>query len=218
MTQIVDVQPRFVNGEMVYYESQLGSVSSGANKVAGAAAMVATVALYVPAPAGPVIAAVAGIVAGAAALIGKLFNQDKANAYKAEREGFEKAIIEIKSQNLEVDTKITQLQSGLNKINSDLKKQGFSGFGSINEGLGFCVIGCKKKKESGRLNNAKDEYARVLNEQAQKQATLQALITEYNTIVTRLYNLSQGKKVNNMVLYGAGGLALVVVGILIFKK
>jgi hypothetical protein len=248
MTQTIDMVPTTRNGEIVYLDARekkpgLGAfVNTAANitSVTSAAAaavptkpvnyqsdfsktanVVATGAGVVAAatgaiiPIGTIIAAVAGIVGAAAVLLGKIFANSKAKQYAAERGQWEQANAQIRYENEQLDNQYLQTVSAINAlkdkidISRGIKKA---------QGLGLCIIGCKKKEEKAKLMSAQEENAVLASEQKAKTDAMSSLLDEYNKLIKGLLELKESKSTNEWLIYILGGSALLLGGYYAYTK
>jgi gas vesicle protein len=180
---------------------QEGNSGLGDAKQTGSAMMAIGGAVAVIVPVGTVVGA---IIAAAGALISLFANGKKAQKLAAERAQYEQVNAQLKDQNAQLDIKVQSLVASINKLKQDL------GISTPISGLGFCLIGCKKKEEKRKLDSAKDVYAQLTKAQDEKISLLNKMSEEVESLLL--------KKRNRMLIYIGLGLAALTVGGIIIKN
>jgi hypothetical protein len=195
----------------VTYQSDFSKVS---NTVAvGATAVAAVTAVFVPV--GTVIAAVAGIVAVAATVLGKVFKNSAAKKLAAERQEYEKVNADIKFENQQLDEQYASATVAINQLKAEVSAL----HGVPHEpGLGLCLINCKKNAEQAKLNTAKDQYAVLFREQENKTKLMQDLLDEYNKLVASILVIKQQKANKDILWWILGGSAVLIGGYLLYDN
>lgn len=214
ITQVGMAVNNLVPNKPVNYQSDFSKVS---NVVATGAATVAAVAAVLPPP-GQLVAAVAGVVAVAATLLGKVFANSKAKAYAAERQQYEEAIASIKTENTQLDQSYAQTKSMIEQLKAQLRSVGLGCPDTmLDNGLGLCIINCKAKKEKSKLEQAKEDYAYYTNLQQQKIVAMQNLLDEYNKLMAGALKVNEIDALNNKLIIGGIGLAAVIFVVALYK-
>lgn len=214
ITAATSAASSLIPNKPVNYQSDFSKVSS---VVATGAAAVASVAVFFV-PAGPVVAAVAGVVAVAATLLGKVFANSKAKAYAAERKQYEEAINSIKSENFQLDESYAKTKTMVQDLKNLIKAKGLGCIDNdSSDGLGICIIGCKAKKEKARLENTKDDYEYYSNLQQQKIVAMQNLLDEYNKLMAGVLKIQDTESTNQKLLLVGGGIAALAFIVALYK-
>lgn len=188
--------------------------SKTANVVAtGAATIAAAVSVFFPA--GTVVAAVAGVVAAAAALLGKVFQNSKAKAFAAERGEYEKVNAEIKYENVQLDAQYDAAYQAINQMKAALSSLNGLSYDDRNlNGLGLCLWNCKDEK--AKLQSAKAEYETLVTQQNNKTKLLASLLDEYNKLLKAGFELKANKSTKDWLLWILLGTAALGGGYLLY--
>lgn len=182
--------------------------SKVANTVGAVAGTVAAYAVYLY-PVGTVVAAVAGIVAAACLLLGKLFANSKSKAMAAERAQYESAIAQLQFENVELDNQYSQTFNAVQQM-----RQMISGLNGV-DGLGLCLFNCKDEK--AKLNTTKAEYEALQKQFDEKTKALMTLIDEFNKLMREYSSLLQTSQAKDVALYAILGVAVLGAGIAIMS-
>lgn len=167
----------------------------GDGKVVGSTMMAVGGAVAVIVPIGTIVGA---ILAAAGALI-SAFSNGKAARKAAEEAGkYENSNNILKSENAQLDSKITDLQNAIVKAKKDL--------GVSDGGLGWCLINCAKNKAKERLKTAKEIFEELNKAQELRVQTFESLTAEVQRLFLKKKNL-------NYLYIGTG---VVVLGALIY--
>jgi uncharacterized protein with von Willebrand factor type A (vWA) domain len=158
------------------------------------------------------------VVAAAAALLGKIFGNSKAKQYEAERHQWEAVNAQIRYENEQLDNQYLVTRQAIDDLKSRINMlSGFDGINGVN-GLGLCVIGCKKKAEKEKLMNAQEENKVLVDEQNAKTKAMGALLDEYNKLIKSLLELNQSASTNEWIFWILGGSAALLTGYLVIKN
>jgi len=157
-------------------------------------------------PAGTVVAIVAGVVAAAAALLGKIFARAKSKELDAQRAQWDALNAQLKTENADLDLKYENLKANMatfRKEVSNLTGIDFT-FGKDNsvQGLGFCIFNCKKKAAEQNLNTSKQQNESLKKAQTEKIALIQELLKEWDILTAAAINFKNKGKQNAMLITG----------------
>lgn len=194
----------------VTYQTDFSKVANNIASIAGTVAAVAAVI-----PGGQIVAVVAGVVAAACLLLGKLFGNSKAKALAAERAQYETAIAQLQYENLELDNQYTQTYNAVQQM-----RQMISGISGVDHGggLGLCIFNCKKNEEEAKLDAAKAEYNQLNQLFEEKSKALMHQVDEFNKLMREYNSLLQDSQTKDIALYAILGLAALGAGIAIFSS
>lgn len=220
ITQVTSAAAAAVPNKPVTAQSDF---SKTANVVATGATVVAAVTVAIV-PFGTVIAAVAGIVAAAAILLGKIFGNSKAKQYAAERAQWEQVNATIKYENEQLDNQYLQTVSAISDLKNKIdivsgKKPQINGLGNMGSlgDLG-CIIGCRKKEEKAKLLSAQEENKLLVSEQSAKTTAMSQLLDEYNKMIKSLLELKSSASTNEWIIWILGGSAAMLTTYLVVKR
>lgn len=203
-TQLINSVSGVIPQQSVQIQTEFSKV---ANTVASVAATTAAIAAMFPGP-GTVIAVVAGIVAAAAALLGKIFSRARAKELDAERKEYDKVNAELRTQNAELDLKYENLKANIAVMREEVSKiTGIDftfGKDQSSKGLGLCIFNCKKKAAEQQLDTAKDLYKTLSDAQATKIKLIQELLNEWDIMTKAVIDLRTGGNMNAGLLVGIG--------------
>lgn len=173
--------------------------SKAMGSFAGIAGTVAAVGASIPVPVIQAAAIVIGAIAGVAAVLGKIFGNSKAKQYAAERAQYQAVIDQMLADNLILDQQYETLKAAIDNFKLQLKNEGVG----VN-GLGLCIINCKKKKEAKKLAATKETYDELVQIQKEKIQMLIFLTDEYNSLLKNLNRVDQSNDIITLLKWGFG--------------
>lgn len=203
LTSVANQANQLVPQSDAAYQSDFSKAAGKLSAIAGTGAALA--AEFPPA------AVVLGVVASVAAVLSKIFFASKAKALAAERQEYEKVISQILEDNKVIDEQYNRLKSAIDSFKNLIK-----GEVQLN-GLGLCIINCKKKKEQKKLTATKETYNELVQIQKEKLNMVTDLYAELESLTSNLMKLNNSSNVITL-LQWAFGLTSTVAVITYFRK